>query len=145
MRALALLTLLAACTAKPQQYYSGDPRPAAEVATVHCWGVRGGPGDPGDVFYDAWIVGVNGRKLDKRTHELGVLPGKYTFQIRYKQFEVLPGQMRPDQQEPIWQKTDTGVLKRELVVEAGKIYELHWTQTFQNFRTPEFRERGLRP
>jgi hypothetical protein len=96
------------------------------VAVVRVWGAAT-YGAPGDVSFEAKIVGHDGRRLSWGRHVVEVLPGPHVFELKWKRFEAAawPTDRWEEPRSP-WVKTGAGRLTVDLEAEAGHEYRLVW-------------------
>ncbi|MFQ5843928.1 MAG: hypothetical protein ACE5JG_02970 [Planctomycetota bacterium] len=136
LRAAVLAALAAGCGTV--RLYRG-PRPREEIAVVRAAGAGEITGRPGEFRYEAWIVGVDGRKLYTRADVAEVLPGRHRFELEWERTEVPSREDYRLVHRQWWVKAAEGRLELELDAEAGRTYLLDWRLDGKEF-DPRFRE-----
>ena len=139
MRWLPVVALLLCTCQGTVRLYPGEPRPAAEVATLH---VRGDGAlsvpdpPPGEVSYEAALTAHNGKPTANPLHKVELLPGSHEFEIRWSRWETPSIGTSAYAFGPRWVKSAEGTQRMYLRVEAGKRYWLDWIPEWRTDRPP---------
>jgi len=130
--------LLCACQGTVR-LYSGERRPAGDVATIH---VRGDgrlsmpDPAPGDTSFEAALVGFDGAPTANSLHKVEVLPGLHTLDIQWSRWTVPSIGTVEGAFGPRWVGAGKGVQQVHLNVVAGKRYWLDWIPEWRTDRPP---------
>jgi len=128
----ALLFVLVACQGQVRLYEGQE----SEVAWLEVKG-SGGFGvsaNPGDVAYEAGLVGFDGRKLPNEVHRAEVLAGRHTLEIRVRRFEMPWIARWRNNPQLYWERTNDDIVEVELEVSAGVTYWLDWIPEWRTDR-----------